>query len=319
MKRWFSNPVLVSELKIRMRSWRTVLMMVGYLAVMLAIAYLFLETNMQTMSRYGGMNISSNLGLELYMILAFIQFMLIIILIPAQTAGAISGEREKQTLDLLLCTPLSSLSIVLGKMLSSMSFVLLLTIASIPLFSLVFLFGGIMPMDIVTLFAFYLITAFAVGSIGIFCSVLFKKTVTATVAAYIVIFALGIITLLLGAYMMSEFASQNPNFSGIYIPFPFYLNPAVGLFDLLGQQSGNTGGISLFPILGVSSAMYNANVAMTGSLSWIAQKLGIWGANSVVISVISVILLLISAWVVKPVRVLGTRSSKRHSADTGAN
>lgn len=317
MKRWFNNPVLASELKIRMRSWRTVLMVVGYLAIMLAIAYLSLTANMRTMLRYGGVNISSNLGSQLYMILAFIQFMLIIILIPAQTAGAISGEREKQTLDLLLCTPLSSLSIVLGKMLSSMSFVLLLTIASIPLLSLVFLFGGIAPMDIVTLFAFYLITAFAVGSIGIFCSVLFKKTSTATVVAYIVIFALGIITLLLGTYMMSEFLGRNPNFSGVYIPFPFYLNPAVGLFDLLGQQSGSTGGMSLF--LGVSSAMYNANLTMTGSLSWMAQKLGIWGTNSIIISVISVVLLLISAWVVKPVRVLGTRSSKRHSADTGAN
>ncbi|MDK2902132.1 MAG: type transport system permease protein, partial [Clostridiales bacterium] len=297
MKRWFSNPVLASELKIRMRSWRTVLMVVGYLAIMLAIAYLFLTASVRTMSRYGGVNISSNLGLQLYMILAFIQFMLIIILIPAQTAGAISGEREKQTLDLLLCTPLSSLSIVLGKMLSSMSFVLLLTIASIPLFSLVFLFGGIAPMDIVTLFAFYLITAFAVGSIGIFCSVLFKKTSTATVVAYIVIFALGIITLLLGTYMMSEFLGRNPNFSSVYIPFPFYLNPAVGLSDLLGQQSGNTGGMGL-PILGISSAMYNANVAMTGSLSWMAQKLGIWGTNLVIISVISVVLLLISAWVI---------------------
>lgn len=318
MKRWFNNPVLAGELKIRMRSWRTVLMMVGYLAIMLAIAYLFLETSMQTLSRYGSVNISRDLGLQLYTILAVIQFMLIIILIPAQTAGSISGEREKQTLDLLLCTPLSSLAIVLGKMLSSMSFVLLLTIASIPLFSLVFLFGGIAPMDIITLFVFYLITAFAVGSIGIFCSVLFKKTVTATVAAYIVIFALGIITLLLGAYMTSEFAGKNPHFSGVYIAFPFYLNPAIGLFDLLGQQSGGTGGVGL-TILGVSSAMYNANVAMTGGLSWMAQKLGVWGTNSVVISVIAIILLLISAWVVKPVRVLKTHSSKRHSADAGVN
>ncbi|AEE96733.1 ABC transporter permease [Mahella australiensis] len=319
MKKWFNNPVLVSELKIRMRSWRTVLMLVGYLAVMLAIAYLFFQTNMQTLSHYGGVNISRNLGLQLYTILAVIQFMLIIILIPAQTAGSISGEREKQTLDLLLCTPLSSLAIVLGKMLSSMSFVLLLTIASIPLFSLVFLFGGIAPMDIVTLFAFYLITAFAVGSIGIFCSVLFKKTVTATVAAYIVIFALGIITVLLSAYMMSGFASKNQHFSGVYIPFPFYLNPAVGLFDLLGRQSGGVGGVGLFPMLGVSSAMYNTSVTMTGSLSWMVQKLGIWGTNSVVISVIAIILLLISAWVVKPVRVLKMHSSKCHSADAGMN
>ena len=38
---------------------------------------------------------------------------------PASTAGAISLEREKQTLDLLVTTPISSLAIVLGKLLSA--------------------------------------------------------------------------------------------------------------------------------------------------------------------------------------------------------
>jgi ABC-type transport system involved in multi-copper enzyme maturation permease subunit len=38
--------------------------------------------------------------------------LLVVLLAPAFTAGAISLEREKQTLDLLVTTPISSFSIV---------------------------------------------------------------------------------------------------------------------------------------------------------------------------------------------------------------
>ena len=41
-------------------------------------------------------------------------------------------EREKQTMDLLAATPISSLAIVLGKLLSALSWILLLLLASIP-------------------------------------------------------------------------------------------------------------------------------------------------------------------------------------------
>ena len=251
MKKWYYNPVLASSLKTRMRGWRTAASVTAYLGVMLFIAYIFFRIYIQSQGTYGlSFNANQSVGLQVYLTLAILQFALILLITPAQTAGVISSEREMQTLDLLLCTKMSSVTIILGKLLSSLGFILLLIVASIPLFSLVFLFGGIAVEDIAMLFLFYIITAFAVGSIGVFYSTLFKRTVVSTVVTYVTIFFLGIVSVALGVYMMSMHYSQTPQPVDYYIPFILYINPAVGLADLLsrqavGQYAGNYGIIGL--------------------------------------------------------------------------
>jgi len=309
VKKFFRNPVLESELKIRMRGWRAVMAITMYIGIMLLIAYLYFKITMDNMMRYGGYNYATqSIGLQVYSLLAVLQFALILLITPAQTAGAISGEREKQTLDLLLCTKMSSIGIILGKLISSMSFILLLIISSIPLFSLVFLFGGVPPENVAVLFLFYMITAFAVGSIGIFCSAVFKKTVTATVTAYLAMFVLGIITVILGIYMLvnhyNSFAQSSVT-PPPYTPAVFYLNPAVGLVDLLGQQFGKMSGGLVGDIIqllvgfrgyygGTGGAVQNAGGAFWKSWS-------LWVKNSIVIISVAFILLGISAWRIKPV------------------
>ena len=71
-----------------------------------------------------------------------LETLLVLVLAPAFTTGAISSEREKQTLDLLVTTPLSTLGMVIGKLLSALSYVFILIIASVPLMALVFVFGS---------------------------------------------------------------------------------------------------------------------------------------------------------------------------------
>lgn len=308
MKKFFRNPVLESELKVKMRGWRAAMAVTAYIGIMLLIAYLYFKTILDSVLRYGGYNSASqSIGLQVYSVLAVLQFALIILVTPAQTAGAISAEREKQTLDLLLCTKISSIGIIFGKLVSSLSFILLLIIGSIPLFSLVFLFGGISPGDVATLFLFYMITAFAVGSIGIFCSAMFKKTVTAAVTAYITIFVLGIVTVILGAYMLANYYNsfaQTSTTPPPYIPSVFYLNPAIGLADLMLQQlDGMSGG--LVPSISRSIFGYSyyggssAATQNTGIAFW--KPWSFWIKNSLVLISIACLLLGISAWKIKPV------------------
>lgn len=304
MKSWFSNPVLISELKVRARSVKMALTVMAYIGIMLAIAFLFFKTAIEPQMMYNRpFNTNQYIGLQLYIMLAVVQFILILIIIPAQTSGAISSEREKQTLDLLLCTRISPAAIVLGKMMASMSTILLLIISSIPLFSLAFLFGGVAPSDLVVLFLFYLITAFAVGSIGIFCSALFKRTVTATVTAYICIFALGVLTVLLGIYMMNSYYKQVPAPTHIYVPWVFYLNPALGLADILSRQSGDTS-ISLNAILASFAPGGNSNAAANAGM-W-----SFWIKNSIAILSVAAVLLSLSAWFIKPVKRLALLKKK---------
>jgi ABC-2 type transport system permease protein len=238
------NPVITSEMKIKMRGWRTALAVAAYLAVLLFIGFLYYLTFIESSYSYRNtVNAFQEMGMQLYSMLAVLQFSLLILITPAQTAGSISGEREKQTLDLLLSTKISSFGIIFGKLISSMSYVLLLIITSIPLFSLIFLFGGVTPGDMIKLFLFYIITVFSVGSIGIFFSTVFKRTVTSTVITYIVIFFLGLISVILGIYMIQAQVRGTGHLTNPRIPFILYINPAVGLADILTAEQG---GVSQF-------------------------------------------------------------------------
>jgi len=275
-----------------MRGFRAALAVTLYVGIMLLIAFLYFQSSVENRLRYSAYSANQSLGIEIYALLAILQFALILLITPAQTAGAISGEREKQTFDLLLCTKMTPAAIILGKLFSSLSFILLLIIGSIPLFSLVFLFGGVGPLDVLMLFVFYLVTAFGVGSIGIFCSSLFKRTVVSIVVAYVTVFALGILTVSLGVYMLSlHYSRQMTSYVGTYIPFVLYINPAVGLADLLSRQVGTSiGGILGFFRPG----------GIFGGTGGTAPN--IWIINSLVILVIAIALLLWSAWIIKPIK-----------------
>ena len=130
---------------------------------------------------------SSEIGRQMFMAIIFLLTLVTLILAPASTAGAISMEREKQTMDLLAVTPISSLAIVLGKLLSALSWILLLLFASIPVVALVFTFGGVSPDDVVRAYAVLLATAFAFGALGLFVSALVRRTQAATVINLVVV------------------------------------------------------------------------------------------------------------------------------------
>ena len=74
----------------------------------------------------------SRAGLYLYYLLSMIHLLLILFITAASTASTINGEKERQTFDLLLCSQLSSLSLVAGKLLAGLANTLLLTAASLP-------------------------------------------------------------------------------------------------------------------------------------------------------------------------------------------
>ena len=116
-------------------------------------------------------------------------------LAPAMTAGAISLEREKQTLDMLATTPISSLAIVIGKLLSALTYVFILIIASIPLTAMVFVFGGVGPDEVLRGYVVLFVTAIGLGSLGLFISALMQRTQAATVVTFFGVLALTMGTL----------------------------------------------------------------------------------------------------------------------------
>ena len=73
------------------------------------------------------------------------QTFVVLFVIPAFSCTAISEEREKKSLDLMLCTRLKAWEVVWGKFLASMAYVFVFLTSSLPLVTLSFLFGGVEP------------------------------------------------------------------------------------------------------------------------------------------------------------------------------
>ena len=136
-------------------------------------------------------------SLPLCMMLETLQ---VVFLAPSATAGAISMEREKQTLELLVVTPITSLAIVLGKLVSALVYVWLLIAASIPLTAVVFVYGGVAPDDVLRGYLVLIVTALGLGAFGLFCSSLVKRTQAATA---ITIF--GVLTMTIGSIFVLIF------------------------------------------------------------------------------------------------------------------
>jgi ABC-type transport system involved in multi-copper enzyme maturation permease subunit len=241
------------------------------------------------MNPYGS-SIDPQASIGAYTGLAVIQFILIMFIVPALTAGAISGEREKQTLDLVLCTKLRPISIITGKLFASTSQTLLLIIASFPIFSMVFLFGGISINEIMQLFGFYIITAVTIGSIGIFFSTYLRRTTAATVLTYGTVAFLAFGTIFIGVFYIRIFYQWNyENFLPI-----LYANPLVGFSSLLAGQFGySAGGMDFFTGMFISGARQNANAV---------KAIAPWLANIIFDVVLSVVLLMLSAMRINPVR-----------------
>jgi ABC-type transport system involved in multi-copper enzyme maturation permease subunit len=180
----------VKELRGRVRGRRAFVVLTFYLLFLGTFAWAWElvaeQRYAQSAALQGGTAAfaSSVIGQEVFGALILVETLLVVFLAPAFTAGAISLEREKQTLDMLTATPISSLAIVIGKLLSALAYVFLLIAASIPLTALVFVFGGVGPDDVVRAYVVLIVSALGLGSLGLFISAVMQRTQGATVVTF---------------------------------------------------------------------------------------------------------------------------------------
>ncbi len=175
--------LLTKELRLRLRRERSVWVIVIYLLVMGLLGFAYLERDSAFSGGYQGY-LLSQIGTNLYTLLAFVQLFLIVFIVPAFTSTAINGEKERQTYDLLLTSKLSAFSLLAGKLVAGIASALLLIAASIPLFSLVFFFGGVAPVEVLKALLVFVVTAIVTGMVSLFCSALVRRPPVSTAIAY---------------------------------------------------------------------------------------------------------------------------------------
>jgi ABC-type transport system involved in multi-copper enzyme maturation permease subunit len=243
--------IMTKELRSRMRGRRAFIVLTVYLGILALLTYgvyTVIAPNARTMGGAGlaNANASALIGQSVFTALSFFQLILVCFIAPAFTAGQISLEREKQTLDLLVSTPLRPAAIVLGKLAAALAFVVLMIVAALPIVAIVLMYGGATVGDLVRQQVVLLVTALLLGAIGLFYSALLKRTQAATVLTYITMLAMTLGTTLLFIFLWAVLSnSTEPNFGRPRVPPEqvLYANPGVAMLDVIApaEPGGGTG------------------------------------------------------------------------------
>ena len=281
------NPVLGKEFTLRMRTPRSMWALLFYLAAIgiLAFGLLFI---FRIDYGPGAPVFDPSRSRTLFLFISVAQLGLVAFMTPGLTAGVISGERERQTLNLLLVTQQSSASIILSKLVSSLAFMTLLVVSTLPVFSIVFLYGGISPGQVATVFAFYLFTMLAFGSFGILFSTLLKRTMLSVIASYgLTLFMYGgtVFLYIVFGILIDGLTANPANAPGYYgwNGFLMGLNPAAALVSIFEPELTD----SVFRI--------GLNGSRTGA------PIRLWQEYFIVYTVLAVTAILLSIRRIRPV------------------
>lgn len=289
---WPANPVVVKELRSRMRGGRFFALLTAFLLLLGLVSYaLYRLAGAAVGSMQTGL-LSPTIGQMLFAGLAFFELLMILFVTPALTASAISEERENQTYELLMATPLEPQSVLWGKLISALSYVFLLILAGIPFASLVFVFGGVAPRDMLKALAMLLMTAATFGVIGLFFSAWTGRTGRATVMSYgvLLVFAVGTVFLfVLWGVLRNAFPPR-----AILL-----LNPFSGMASVLAEAGpGGPGLIGLDTPL----RLVAGDMRAVDSLATTTTDRPTWHYTTVLYAALSLGLYLLSTQLVKPVR-----------------
>jgi ABC-2 type transport system permease protein len=197
------NPIALKELRGRMRGPRAFIVLTLYVALMsvftVVLYLIYAASSAVSMRTTGGA-----IGKLIFAGLVAIELFLVCFVAPAFTAGAISGERERRTFDLLRTTMLSARRIVVGKLFSALAYIALLLLVAVPLQSMAFLMGGVTIEEVLISVELLLVTAVGYGAVGIYLSAATRRTLTASILTYtfalVMTVALPLASLVLGVF-----------------------------------------------------------------------------------------------------------------------
>lgn len=243
------NPVYKRETTVSSRSFRLALILVIFNTILALVILLNMYSVVERVKLTAEIQYSS--FTNLYIFVAVVEFVMLMFTMPALTAGSISGERERQTLDILLTTTMKPWDIIWGKLTSSFSTMFLMIMSSFPLLAVSFVYGGIMAHDIFLLFLCYLAVAFLCGSMGICFSTVFKRSTIATVVSYGVLVLIAAGTYAVNVFVLS-LAQMNMNStyvssvrgmaeqanSGGFL-YLLLLNPVATFYVMINRQAGD--------------------------------------------------------------------------------
>lgn len=188
------NPIVKKDVKVQARSMKICWGVFAY-ELILALVFFLAMLVIQENSRYSTDNIYSSM-VWLYPVLGVTQLIVLGLVVPVRTASSISGEKERQTFDIMMTTSMTPFSIIMGKVMTAIVQSMFFVVASMPIMALCFIIGGVSWGYLFWFLGIALLVSFFTASIGILCSSLCKKSISAVILSYIFYFVFFVGTVL---------------------------------------------------------------------------------------------------------------------------
>lgn len=287
--RWRGNPIVKKDLQVTARSMRLSWGLFAYEAVLAMTFLLALAVIQETGSSfYSDGNVYGYL-IYLFPVLSIAQVCIVALIVPVITASAISGEKERQTFDIMLTTCMSPFSIVWGKVVSAVLRILFFVTAGMPIMALAFVVGGLSWSYLFYFVLTIILLSLLSGSIGILCSSICRRSITAVVLSYVfyfVIYGLTFLPVLLKVLLSSVENAGETMLCLLINPIVFYEE----FFMLLMTGESAFGGSG-----------FSFTKGEVGIITYYLAQGRVWMFLSAgCILLLSFLLLLMAAWKVNP-------------------
>ncbi len=186
-----NNPVLQHELLANLRMPRAFLLLAAYVGLLGVVVMLAWPQAQKV-------DLAQPEEAKRLVNLFFLgQYMLASLMAPSFAAGAITGEKERLSFEMLLASPLRPGAIVLGKLLAALTHLGILMLCSLPIVMLCLPLGGVSAYEVFAAY-FAMISSVALfGVISLWASSMFQRTSASLVVSYLLILPLAMLGVLM--------------------------------------------------------------------------------------------------------------------------
>ncbi len=193
------NPVLQRELLVNLRTNRAFLLLAIYQLLLAAVVLIAWPSDER-------LDLTTNPPSAQKLVNLFFlgQYVIASLMAPSFAAGAITGEKERRTYEMLLASPLRPGAIVVGKMVASLTHLGMLILASLPIIVLCLPLGGVSVHEVLAAYLGLIVSIILFGAIGVFCSSYFSRTSSSLVVSYLIILPLVILAVMFWGALEGE-------------------------------------------------------------------------------------------------------------------
>ena len=230
------NPIVKKDVRVQSRSMKICWGVFAYDAILALVFFLAMAIIRQEI-RYSDGNVYGAM-VWLYPILGVTQLVILGVVVPVRTASSISGEKERQTFDIMMTTGMTPFSVILGKVMTAIVQSMFFVVASMPIMALCFTIGGMSWSYLFWFLAVAFLVSFFAASIGILCSSICRKSISAVIMSYgfYLLFFLGTVL----PSILYQIFYINLSYSSYYngwgnTPLFLLLNPFIYLSEFFAQ------------------------------------------------------------------------------------